>query len=335
MNASNHSGGGLLVSIVNYCTPDLIVDCLRSLEPEVRDLQGARVVVADNASGDGSAQRISQAIADNAWGDWASLLALPRNGGFSYGNNAVIQQAFDSPEIPRPDYVLLLNSDTFVRPGALAALVEFMEQHHDVGIGGSRLEDPDGTHQYSCFRFHSLWTELDSGLKLGLVSRLLRARTVAHPLSNDAQAIDWVGGACMIIRREVFEDVGLLDAGYFLYFEEVDFCLKAHRAGWSCWYVPTSRVVHLVGRSTGVTSTTGPATRRPRYWFESRRRYFVKNHGRIYALCADALWVAGFALWRLRRIVQRKPDTAPPHMLMDFLRFSFTSRTSPPVHSGH
>jgi serine O-acetyltransferase len=125
----------------------------------------------------------------------------------------------------------------------------------------------------------------------------------------------------MMVRTEVFRDVGLMDASYFLYFEEVDFCLAAQRSGWECHYVPASRVVHLVGQASGVT-TPDSTKRRPGYWFESRRRYFCKNHGGAYAICADLTWIAAFAAWRLRRLLQRSPDTDPPHLLGDFIRHS-------------
>lgn len=312
----------LLVAIVNYRTPDLTIACLRTLEPEVRALGGTRVIVADNASGDGSPDRIRQAIEDHGWSEWASLLALDHNGGFAYGNNAAIKPALESIDPPSPEYYLLLNSDTEVYRNALRALVEFMDSRPDVGIAGSRLEDPDGSHQHSRYRFHSLWSELESGMRLGVVTRLLRTRTVAPPLIDTPHSIDWVAGASMIVRRQVFEDIGLMDADYFLYFEEVDFCLNARRAGWTCWYVPESRVMHLVGKSSGITNSRVQTSRRPRYWFESRQRYFVKNHGRLYAFCANVVWAAGYALWRVRRVVQRKPDCDPPHMLWDFLRFS-------------
>jgi GT2 family glycosyltransferase len=126
----------------------------------------------------------------------------------------------------------------------------------------------------------------------------------------------------MIVRREVFEAVGLFDDAYFMYFEEVDFCLRAGRAGWPCWYVPASRVVHLVGQASGVTDKAQSRKRRPAYWFESRRRYFVRNHGRVYAAVADAAWATGYALWRVRRAVQRKPDNDPAALLRDFIRHS-------------
>lgn len=326
MIATRKPPAGLLVVIVNYRTPGLVIDCLASLEPEVRAMGDARVVVTDNGSADDSAERIASAIEQRGWGEWARLLALDWNGGFSYGNNAAIGPALESIDPPPPAYVLLLNSDTIVFEGALRTLVEFMDAHPDVGIAGSRLLNPDGTQQHSRYRFASVWSELDSGLKLGIVTRLLENHVIAPPLVDHAHPIDWVAGASMIVRREVFDDVGLLDAGYFLYYEEADFCLSASRAGWKCWYVPESRVLHFVGQSTGVTSATERASRRPRYWFESRTRYFVKNHGRAYAFWVDAVWVVAFALWRVRRIVQRKRDNDPPYMLWDFLRYRLSPR---------
>jgi hypothetical protein len=129
-----------------------------------------------------------------------------------------------------------------------------------------------------------------------------------------------VSGASMIIRREVIEAIGPLDEGLYTYFDDIDFCLNARRAGWQTWFVPESRVIHLEGASTGIKATT--VKRRPAYWFEARRRFFLKNYGALYTALVDAAYLAGFALWRLRRLVQGKPDTDPPHMLADSLRHS-------------
>jgi GT2 family glycosyltransferase len=308
----------LLVVIVNYRTPSLTIDCLRSLVDEVRSLSGICVVVADNASGDESVEQIALAIATEGWDSWASLMPLQRNGGFAFGNNAVIRPALNSPNAP--PYFWLLNPDTIVRPGALQALVDFMAKHPRVGIAGSRLEDLDGTPQHSAFRFHTLLSELDSGLRLGIVSKLLLSWNIAPPVPEQNCQTDWVSGASMIIRREVFEAVGLLDEEYFMYYEEMDFCLQANKCGWSCWYVPESRVVHLVGQSSGVNAPNCLPKRRPQYWFDSRQRYFLKNYGWLYTAVADAFWASGFALWRLRRGIQGKPDLDPPKFLSDFLR---------------
>jgi GT2 family glycosyltransferase len=127
----------------------------------------------------------------------------------------------------------------------------------------------------------------------------------------------------MIIRREVFEAVGPLDEGYFMYFEEVDFCHRARRAGWPCWYVPAARVVHLVGQTSGVTDPKAARRRRPGYWFLARRRYFLGNRGRAATLLADLAWATGHASYRLRRILQRKPEDDAQSLLWDFIRFNF------------
>jgi len=310
----------LLVVIVNYRTADLTIDCLQSLESEINNLHGTEVVVIDNASGDDSVQRIQEKIDGQNWQNWVKLIAAERNGGYAYGNNLGIRPALasDNP----PEYILLLNPDTVIRSGAIATLIEFMKEHPQVGIAGSRLEDPDTTPQRSAFRFHSFLSEFENALRLGLVSQLLSQWTVAPAVSDVECQTDWVAGASMIIRRRVFEDVGLLDEEYFMYYEEVDFCLQAHRAGWLCWYVPQSRVVHFVGQSSGVTNLKVIPKRRPQYWFESRKRYFIKNHGKLYTLLADVMWMSGFTLWKARNAIQKKPVFDPPYLLTDFFHNS-------------
>jgi GT2 family glycosyltransferase len=312
----------LLVVIVNYRTAGLTVDCLRSLAPQVADVTGGvRVVVTDNLSGDDSVAQLQHAIDANGWAAWCTLMSLPRNGGFAYGNNAGIRPYLES-STDKPDCVLLLNPDTVLRAGAVTELLKFMDARPDVGLAGSRLEDPDGTPQVSAFRFHSIASEFEHGIKLGPVSTMLSKWRVAPPVPSDPCPTDWVAGASLMIRREVFERIGLLDERYFMYYEEVDFCLRAKRAGFACWYVPASRVVHLVGAASQISDARKHRKRRPAYWFESRRLYFTQNHGRVYALLADAAYATAFALWRVRRFVQRKPDTDPPRFLWDFLRHS-------------
>jgi GT2 family glycosyltransferase len=313
------------IIIVNYRTPGLTIDCLRSIEAAGDVPPGTQVIVVDGNSGDNSVSLIALAIERNDWSSWVKLLPLDVNGGFAYANNRGMEALID--RFGKPRFFWLLNSDTVVRPRALSRLLEFMEVHPRAAIAGSRLEDPDGTPQHSAFRFHSILSELEATMRFGPVSRLLQHSRVAPPISDKEERTDWVSGASMLVRTDMMESVGGLDEGYFMYYEESDLCLRAARAGWECWYLPESRVVHLVGRSSGVTSRNTALPRRPAYWFESRRRYFVRNYGRAYAMLADSAWAVGHALWRARRFVQRKPDTDPPNLLGDFLWHGILGRS--------
>ena len=309
--------------IVNYNTPTLVTDCLRSLAPEAEEL-GLRVVVVDNASPDGSVEQLRGAVAGNGWGEWVEVIAAERNGGFAAGNNLALRRLLAAESAP--DCVLLLNPDTVVRPGAVRNLAEFLDRNPRVGLTGSRLENPDGTPQRSAFRFPRVLGEFEDGIRLGLVSRLLSGFVVAPPPRDAEHEAEWLSGASLIVRREVFEQIGLLDEGYFLYYEEVEFCRRARAAGWECWYVPQSRVVHLVGQATGMDAP-GPKTRRvPAYWLAARRRYLVKHHGRLTAWLASLAWVIGRASWRVRRRVQAKPDHDPPRLVEDFVRYNLLTR---------
>ena len=309
----------VLVLIVNYRTPELTFDCLRSLADERASFPELHTVVVENGSGDSSAEEISAAIAREGW-TWVTLRALSTNLGFAGGNNAGIECAKETGDVP--EYVLLLNSDTVVRPSAIQALVDFLDSHPKVGIAGSRLEDPDGTYQLSTFRFMGIASELEAAISTGLVTRVLGRWMARRPLDGATCRVDWLAGASFMVRREVLDTVGLLDPGYFMYFEEMDLCLRAARAGWQTWYVSSSRVVHLVGRSSGVTRRDTAPKRLPAYWFESRRRFFIRNYGRVYACLVDLGWLIGHLFLRARYAVERRAPTWPPHVLRDFLRHS-------------
>ena len=325
------SGLSILVVIVNYRTAGLTIECLRSLAPEIAENPRTAVVVVDNASDDGSAEAISTAIEAEHWGTWATLVRAPVNGGFAYGNNVALRPALASDQ--PPDFVWMLNPDTCVRPSAMSELVVFLRTHPQAGIVGSSIELEDGTLWPHAFRFPSLWSELATALRLRVVGAMLRSRTTLLLMGDRAERVDWLPGASMMVRRGVFDSVGLMDEGYFLYFEETDFCLHAARVGWECWYVPQSRVMHIAGQSTGVTGAEAAKNRRPTYWFESRRRFWIKNHGWLYAAATDLVWALGFLIWKVRSAVQRKPRVDPPYYLRDFLRHSAMFHTSTPTNA--
>ena len=322
---------GVLIVIVNYCCAALTVRCLEALHPQVVARDDVRVVVVDNASPDGSAQALQAAIDTHQWSDWVSLSVSPVNGGFASGNNFALRPALTGSR--PPEFVWLLNPDTEVRANALSTLESFMRQHPRAGVVGGSYEDNGGVVWPYAFRFPSVLGELDAGMRWGALSRLLVRFVVAQPMEDRNQAVDWLCGANLMIRSKVFERTGLMDDRYFLYFEETDFCLQAARSGWERWYVPACRVMHHGGGSTGFSSDDEHPKRMPGYWFESRRLYFQKNHGWAYAALCDLLWVTGFAIWRIRRILQGKPDRDPPHLLADFLRHSVLWNWKLPVNA--
>ena len=314
----SQSASNLTIVIVNYCTATLVIDCLASLAGEIADSPATKVIVIDNASGDNSATIIATAIAEHQWSDWAQLIPSGFNGGFAYGNNVAFRAAM-AAETP-PDLFWMLNPDTQVFPGTLAAFLDFFQSNSNVGIVGSLLFDGDQHPWPFAFRFPSFLSELERGACIGIVSRFLRNHRVPRSMGNAPEQVDWVSGASMVVRRETLEATGLMDEGYFLYYEETDLCLKARHHGWTCWYLPSAAVLHIAGQSTGLTEAG--FGRIPGYWFDARRRYFIMNHGRSYALLADICWIAGHLLWRALRRFRSREDRMIPFLFSDFVKGS-------------
>jgi len=277
------------VIIVNYRTPELCAQCLESLAPEAARRGDLAVIVVDNGSQPPCHDEIERVIRGRGWTRWAHVLPMHENRGFAAGNNAGLAAA-------RADFYLLLNSDTIVRPGAIDELVGAAERHPRAGLIGPRLEWPDGRPQESAFRERTPRTELLAAASTGLLTRLLGGRSVALPVSSTPMEAEWLSFACVLIRAEVVRDVGPLDDRYFMYLEDIDYCRRARGAGWRCLYWPLSRVVHLRGGTSSVKRATQERKRRPRYYYESRARYFAKRGG------SRELWLANL-LWTLGRLV--------------------------------
>jgi N-acetylglucosaminyl-diphospho-decaprenol L-rhamnosyltransferase len=306
------------VVVVTYKCAALTLTCLKSLEEEVRSSGlSVRVIVVDNASGDHPA--VQAGIEANGWSDWAQSIVAPRNGGFAYGNNFGIRMC-----LRRASYVYMLNPDTEIRPRAIRVLFDFLESHPQVGIAGGTFENLDGSDWPIAFRFPTLWSEIEEGIELRMVSRLLSRWIVAKPMAPLPQEIDWICGAAVMVRRKVFEKVGGLDENYFLYFEETDFCRRAGLAGFSTWYVPESRVMHIAGQSTQVTDRSLPLRRLPKYWFDSRRRYFVMAYGVQKAMLIDLVAVPAQCLGLLKRKLLGRPSV--PCFVRDLIRYSIIRR---------
>ena len=253
----------LTVIIVAYNVRDLLVQCLHSLGEEA-----AEVFVVDNASEDGTVEAVRA--------DWPAITVIGNadNKGFAGANNQALRLA-------RGKYLCLLNPDTVLRPDALGRLQKALDQYPRVGIVGPRLLNPDGSLQSAGLNFPTR-----AGLLASAVPWTRRPRAPRRG-GEGPRPCDWIIGACMVIRREVLDEVGLLDEEYFMYGEEKDLCYRAKQAGWRVACLPAAEVVHHGGQSADQAPVRSYLA-----FLDSQFRFL----GKFYApedarLFAEATWV--------------------------------------------
>jgi GT2 family glycosyltransferase len=252
----------LSIIIVNWNTRELLANCLSSIaaDPSWQAGYTAEVWVVDNASTDGSPAWVRQHF------PWVKLIENKENLGFARANNQAIRQSSGH-------YLLLLNSDTAVRPHALQRLWYFMEQQPEAGAAGACLFNGDGSLQHSCYPAPSLSGELWRLLHLDT----LWAYDAYRPERWDTltpQPVDVLLGACLMVRRAVVKQVGLLDEDYFMYSEEVDLCYRIRQASWTIYWLPEAEVVHFGGQSTRQV-----ADEMFLQLYRGKVLYFRKHHG--------------------------------------------------------
>lgn len=301
----------LAVIILNYRRGAMTVECLASLEDELDGHDDRCAVVVDNGSDDGSADEIAAAIERRGWSSWARLVRAGRNGGFAAGNNVGFRAA-------DAELYVLLNSDARARPGAIEGLLAAAARHPDAGMIGPRLEDPDGTPQESCFRFRTPVSELLEAAGTSLLDRLFPYTAVALPVTDRPRSAPWVSFACILIRRAVVDDIGPMDEGYFMYFEDIDYARHARQAGWRVVHEPAACVVHLRGGTSSVKAAMQQRRRVPAYYYASRSRYFARWYGGTLGLwLTNLLWATGRAIALLREVAGTKRPHARAREWMD------------------
>jgi N-acetylglucosaminyl-diphospho-decaprenol L-rhamnosyltransferase len=226
---------GVAAVVVNYNARDHLIECVRSLRAE----GVADVVVVDNASVDGSGPALAE--------DDPRAHFVPTGANLGFGraaNRGVAETA--------TPYVLILNPDAIVHPGAVGALAAALRADDGLAIVGPRVDNPDGTLYPSARRFPEIGVAAGHAF-LGLVrpsNRYTRNYRMLDADRSRAGPVDWVSGTCMLVRRRAFDAVGGFDEAYFMYVEDVDLCWRLWRAGWRVAYEPTARVTHAVGASS-------------------------------------------------------------------------------------
>jgi N-acetylglucosaminyl-diphospho-decaprenol L-rhamnosyltransferase len=313
------------IIIVNYRTPAATIEAVAALGEDLAKLENPMVVVVDNDSGDGSAEQLEKVFSEPRWAGRVVVVSSGNNGGFGSGVNVGIRYVLKSLGSPR--YFYVLNPDATIDPGALNALVSFMVEHPDAGLLGNPVRNQQGGDVMRAFRFPTILSELEGSAGLGLLTRLLRNYVVPIDPGTSCE-VDWVSGASMLFRSEVFSTVGFFDEGFFLYFEEIDLAKRIRQGGWKTYFVADVGVGHVGALSTGMKDAT---RRMPLYWFESRRRYFVKHHGRLYAAACDAAWLWGRAILKLKTSLPGHRETLRPKVGRDLLRFGLANVLKPVV----
>lgn len=308
------TGAVLQTIILNYKTAEMTLRSAQSALAEMEGIPGT-ITIVDNDSQDGSYETLRDGVSARGWDRDGRVTVIPagRNGGFGAGNNVGIRAGL--PDGTLPDYIYILNSDAFPDTGAIRALMDHLGSSPGTGFVGSYIHGEDEDWHCTIFRFPTIWSEIESGLQFGPVTRLLRKHVVPMDLPDGPRQVDWTAGASLMMRRDVLDQIGLFDETFFLYFEETDLCRRAKLAGWAIVYLPDSRVTHIGSVSTGMKTWK----RMPDYWFDSRWHYFAKNHGRLYAAAATAAFVASRSLSRLRKLIERKPHGDAQRFLRDMI----------------
>jgi GT2 family glycosyltransferase len=254
------------IVIVSYNSREHLRRCLASLEAHSPPV-GREIIVVDNDSRDGSAPMVASEFAD------VRLLRMPQNLGFAAGANRGAREASG-------EAVVLLNPDSEIEADPFAPMLAYLREHDDAGIVAPRLLDPGGSLQLSCRSFPGFTVALFN--RYSLLTRLLpRNRYSKRYLLSDWQHdsicdVDWVSGACLMIRRSLFEDIGLLDEGYFMYIEDVDLCQRVHRAGYSVVYLPQASVIHHIGQSSRTVAARSILARHRSMW-HYYKKYLRRN----------------------------------------------------------
>lgn len=266
--------------MVSYNTRELTLKCLRSLFADCREMS-AEVWVVDNASTDGTVDAIRREF------PFVKLIANDNNIGFGAANNQAMREASG-------EYFLLTNSDAVIESGAVAGLIDYLKRHPHVAAVGPRMLNEDGTLQMSCYPFPSLLRAWIDSLSLARFVSYRSALGDFRSWDHDSERIvPWVIGACMLVRRSVYQQIGGFDERFFLYAEETDWQRRMRLAGWEIGFTPSASVTHLAGASGSYDRVRS----RDRF-FTSHDAYHRKHYGLLGLLVYRLAMLFGCA-WRI------------------------------------
>jgi GT2 family glycosyltransferase len=263
----------LTYCVVNNDGRDYLLDCLAAIDANHPAGLSREVLVLDNHSSDGSVEAVQQRFPE------AKVIALEAKAGKAANDSTLLQQADGR-------YCLLLNEDSEIREGTVAALVAALDSDPQAGAAGAQLFDGEG-HPYACaWRF--------PGVKTAIVGALfLHSRLTVQSKDDETREVDWVQSSAMLVRREAAEQVGWLDEQFFVYYDECDFCRRLADTGWHTLYVPGAEAIHHNQLSTDLSSGLPRIVE-----FHRNRDLYMRKHGSRAAAFAVRLLTAWAYFWR-------------------------------------
>lgn len=288
----------LSISIVNTNNRTLLDQCLGSIYQATRQIS-FEIFVVDNCSNDGSAEMVRRKYPA------VHVIENEKVLGYSASHNRALKRC-------QGRSVLVFNEDMLVKSGALDIMVAFMDAHPDAGMLGCRLLNPDGSLQPSCRTFPDLRIVLFRSLYLDKLlprNRWTGANFMSYWGHDTVREVDVIKGCCMVVRREVLDQVGLMDERFFIYYEETDWCYRTKQQGWKIYFTPDAEIVHY-----GEQTTSRQSARMTLIHRQSQLKYFQKHHGEVTAFLVRLLSILETGLrvvyWSLSLLLRRRNRSA-------------------------
>lgn len=296
----------LSIIILTYNTQDLTLNCLRSLSQQNLNLKNSdfEVILVDNNSHDGTLAAVKKSY------PWVKILKNSENLGFAAGNNPAIKKA-------KGEIVLLLNSDTLVPDATLQAMLDFLRENPDVGAATPRIELADGSLDLACHRgFPTPWNAFTYFLGLERLfpnSKICSGYHQTYQNFNLPHEVDAISGACFFIRSKVIDQVGLLDERFFMYAEDLDWCLRIKEAGWRIMYNPQVKIIHLKKQSgrkkkstlQGIKEAKRLRKKTTDHFFFTMQQFYDKHYQNRYPKALRFLVLAGIFIFQKLKSIRK------------------------------
>ena len=251
------------IVLINYNGLSFLNECLNSIE-QFADVISFEVIIVDNCSTDDSTKHIKDNFPS------ITLICSNINLGFGKANNLAVKHSHG-------EHLLFLNTDTILTEHTPQILSDYLIQHQDVGVISPRITFRDGSYQLSCGKLPNLAIEFIDKIRYGLDRKWHHVfGSLYNKQYSTIQEMGWLTGACLMMRRDVFEQIGGFDESFFMYFEDKDICKRVHEAGWKVVYYPQTSLIHLLGgSSSGVKKSTDT------YYRDSQLYYYQKHLGKF------------------------------------------------------